>query len=76
MTNQQQRVLTHLQSKGSINPLESLMDLSVYRLSDVIYVLRTKYDYDIQTNMTKSLNRFKEKVSYATYVYKGVKDGN
>ena len=74
MTNQQQRVLAHLQSKGSINPLDSLIELSVYRLSDVIFKLREHYD--IQTKMTKSLNRFKEKVSYATYVYKGVKDGN
>lgn len=71
MTPQQQRVLNYLQEKGSINPLTSLMELSVYRLSDVIYKLREHYE--IETKMTTSLNRYKEKCTYATYVFKGVK---
>ena len=72
MSPQQTRVLKYLKLKGSINPLESLMDLSVYRLSDVIYVLRTEYDIKIKTVMTKSVNRFNENVSYATYKLIGV----
>ncbi len=72
MTPQQKRVLTHLQTKGSIQTLEAWTDLGIYRLSDVVYKIK-KQGYDIETKMTKSYNRFKEKVSFATYVYKGAK---
>ncbi len=72
MTNQQTRVLTYLKKHKKINPLQSLMELSVYRLSDVIHVLRKEYDMDIKTVMTRSMNRFKEPVRYATYELKGV----
>lgn len=71
MTPQQKRVLTYLQEKGSIDPLTSLIELSVYRLSDVIFKLRESHNID--TKMTKSKNRFNEPVSYATYIYKGEK---
>lgn len=69
--NQQDRVLNYLKQNGSINPLVSLMELSVYRLSDVIFKLRENHNID--TKMTKSTNRFNEPVSYATYIYKGEK---
>ncbi len=72
MTPQMQRVLTHLKENGSIEPLVALNKLGIYRLSDVIFKLRE--DYNIETKMTKSLNKFQEKVNYATYVYKGVKN--
>lgn len=71
MTPQQKRVLEYLKQNGSINPLSSLMELSVYRLSDVIYKLRELHNID--TKMTKSKNRFNEPVGYATYIYKGEK---
>lgn len=71
MTPQQERVLEYLKQNGSINPLASLMELSVYRLSDVIFVLRKNHNID--TKMTKSKNRFNESISYATYIYKGKK---
>ena len=70
---QQQRVLNYLKENGSINPLVSLMELSVYRLSDTIFKLRE--NHNIETKMTKTTNRFSEPVSYATYVYKGEKNG-
>lgn len=72
MTPQQERVLEYLKQNGRINPLSSLMELSVYRLSDVIYKLRESHNID--TKMTKSTNRFNEPVSYATYIYKGEKN--
>lgn len=72
MTPQQERVLEYLKQNGSINPLASLMELSVYRLSDVIFVLRKNHNID--TKMTKSKNRFNESISYATYIYKGEKN--
>ena len=49
------------------------MELSVYRLSDTIYKLRE--NHNIETKMTKTTNRFSEPISYATYVYKGQKNG-
>ena len=71
MTPQQTRVLKHLQVKGTIQPLEAWTDLGIYRLSDVIYKLREFYN--IETKPTSTLNRYKEKVSYATYIFKGAK---
>jgi len=71
MTPQQKRVLEYLKQNGSINPLVSLMELSVYRLSDVIFKLRE--NHKIETKMTKTTNRFSEPVSYATYIYRGEK---
>lgn len=68
---QQDRVLTYLKENGSINPLVSLMELSVYRLSDVVFKLRE--NHNIETKMTKANNRFNGPVSYATYIYKGEK---
>lgn len=68
---QQDRVLNYLKQNGRINPLISLMELSVYRLSDVIFKLRE--NHNIETKMTKVTNRFNEPVSYATYIYKGEK---
>lgn len=68
---QQDRVLNYLKQNGSINPLVSLMGLSVYRLSDVIFKLRE--NHNIETKMTKTTNRFSEPVSYATYTYRGEK---
>ena len=66
MAPQQKRVLEYLKQNGNINPLSSLMELSVYRLSDVIFVLRKNHNID--TKMNKSKNRFNESISYATYI--------
>jgi hypothetical protein len=71
LTPQQQRVLNYMKENGSINPLQSLMDCSVYRLSDVIYKLREHFKID--TKMTTSKNKYNEDCKYATYVFKGVK---
>lgn len=68
---QQERVLNYLKQNGSISPLVSLMELSVYRLSYVIFKLRE--NHNIETKMTKTTNRFSEPVSYATYIYRGEK---
>ena len=44
--NQQDRVLNYLKQNGSINPLISLMELSVYRLSDTIFKLRENHNIE------------------------------
>lgn len=73
MTPQQKRVLKHLEKHGSIEPLVALSQLGIYRLSDVIFKLRTEHNIEIETKMTNGLNRFQERVKFATYVLKGIK---
>ena len=68
---QQQRVLTHLQKHGTIQPLQAWTDLGIYRLSDVIFKLREHHN--IITKQTKSFNKYQEVVKFATYEYIGVK---
>jgi len=68
MTPQSKRLLEHLKAKGKIAPLEALNDLGIYRLADTVYKLRA-LGYDIKTKQTKSFNRFKERVQFATYIY-------
>jgi len=68
MTNQCKRLLKHLEANGSITPLEALAELSIYRLSDTVFKLRN-LGYDIKTVQTKSYNKYKELVQFATYVY-------
>ena len=70
LTPQQERVLNHLKKNKTIQPLEAWVELGIYRLSDVIFKLRTVHDINIETKPTTTLNRFKEKVSFATYVLK------
>jgi len=69
MQPQCKRILNHLETNGKVTPLEALADLGVYRLSSVIFRLR-KLGYDIKTVQTKSYNKFKERVQFATYVLK------
>ena len=66
---QKQLVLEWLQKNGSITPLEALSKLGVYRLSDVIFKLREKFE--IETVKQVGVNRFNEPVRYAKYVYLG-----
>lgn len=68
---QQVRLLKHLQTKGSITPIDSWHILGIYRLSGVINRLREQYE--IKTEVLKSSNRFGESVNFAKYIYVGVK---
>ena len=62
---QKQLVLRHLQTRGSITPLEALGTYSIYRLASIIQRLR-KDGHDIITNIKRSvLNR-----PYASYELK------
>ena len=69
-TPQQNRVYSYLKENKKIDPLTALSQLGVYRLSDVIFKLRTEHNIEIETKMTKSLNKYQETVKYATYVLK------
>jgi hypothetical protein len=60
------RVLSHLKSKGKIQPLEAWRDLGIYRLSAVIYELRQE-GYKIATKRVEVVNRFGESAFIAEY---------
>jgi len=69
-TKQQLRALAYMQVYGSITPLEAMNELGIYRLSDVIFKLRDRYE--IKTERVTTLNRYEEKISYGKYVLIGV----
>lgn len=62
-----ERVLAHLKSKGTLQPLEAWRDLGIYRLSAVIYDLRQE-GYEIATKRLEVTNRFGETAHIAQYV--------
>ena len=64
---QAERVASYMTQFGSITRAEALMDLGIANLPAVIETMRHKYDMDIVTEEVKSLNRFKEKITYARY---------
>lgn len=66
---QKQRVLSYLQSYGSITGLEAFGELGLYRLADVIFKLRQD-GYDIETVYENKKNKWGEDVKYARYKLK------
>ena len=63
---QQDIVLAHLKSKGSITPMEAIHLYSITRLSDVIFKL-IKKGYHIISTITNDINKFGKPCRYATY---------
>ena len=61
-----ERILKYMRDFGSINPMQALDDLSVFRLASRITDLR-KDGYKISRRMVTGRNRYGEKVSYAEY---------
>ena len=62
---QQDIVLAHLKSKGSITPMEAIHLYSITRLSDVIFKL-IKKGYHIISTITNDINKFGKPCRYAT----------
>ena len=60
------RVLSHLKSKRTIQPLEAWRDLGIYRLSAIIYDLRQE-GHKITTKRIEVVNRFGEVAFIAEY---------
>jgi len=63
---QEQRVLRHLEDKGTITTWEAFMEYGITRLSGKIYELRQK-GYDIQGDLVGNVNRYGEKVRFMEY---------
>ena len=61
-----ERILKYMHDFGSINPMQALDDLGVFRLASRITDLR-KGGYKISRRMVSGKNKYGEKVSYAEY---------
>lgn len=62
-----ERVVEYMTHFGSITRAEALMDLGIANLPAVIDDLRHKKGVDIITEEVETLNRFKQKITYARY---------
>lgn len=69
---QKARVMMYLMRFGSITPLDAMREFGIMRLAAVIFELRD--DYEIETKMEESMNRFGEPVQYARYTLIGEKE--
>lgn len=63
---QKERLLSFLRKNGTINPLQSWVDLGIYRLSAQIFVLRGE-NHNIVTNLVKVKNKYGEECRVAEY---------
>ena len=69
---QSRAILEHLQKKGSITSMEAFSLYGATRISSIIFSLRK--NYDIETLMCETTNRYGEETRYGKFVYKGVLD--
>lgn len=67
---QSHAILEHLQTKGSITSMEAFSMYGATRISSIIFSLRKQYDID--TVMCETTNRYGEECRYGKFVYKGV----
>lgn len=65
-TTQNERVLRHLETFGSITPIEALSEYGIMRLASRISDLK-KDGYQITKELKKHVNRFGEPTHYAKY---------
>ena len=61
------KVLEHLQTKGSITSLEAIENYGATRLSAIIFNLKKK-GYKIKTENINFTDRFGDRTHYAKYV--------
>jgi hypothetical protein len=66
LDNQKKKILRHLRTFGSIDPIQALQEYGILRLAARINDLRQEYEID--THLVSTINRFGEPVRYARYV--------
>ena len=66
MKTQNERLLAYLKKGKTINPLESWVELGIYRLSDTIFRLRNE-GFNIETEKLTVKNKFGENCTVANY---------
>jgi hypothetical protein len=66
MDSQCDKIINHLRRFGSIDPMQALQEYGVLRLAARINNLRD--EYEIETHLVETINRFGDPVRYARYV--------
>ena len=66
INSQKKKILRHLETFGSIDPVQALQEYGVFRLAARIEELRQ--EHNIETHLVKTINRFGEEVRYGRYV--------
>ena len=73
MSNQKERVLSYVRTKGSITPREADNTYSITRLAAVIFDLK-ELGHKFDSIIMKGKNKFDVPCTWAKYVYKGQKN--
>ena len=73
MSNQKERVLSYVRTKGSITHREAEDTYSITRLAAVIFDLK-ELGHKFDTIIMKGKNKFDVPCTWAKYVYKGQKN--
>lgn len=60
------KILRHLQTYGTITPMEALQEYSCFRLGARVHDLK-RLGYPVKTEMVTDKNRFGEATHYARY---------
>tara|TARA_Y100000114_G_C11682828_1_gene289453 strand:- start:385 stop:600 length:216 start_codon:yes stop_codon:yes gene_type:complete len=63
---QKERIIRHLNDKGSITALQAMKDYGIMRLTSRICELKDE-GYNIKSEFVSSKNRYNEPVSYSKY---------
>ena len=61
-----ERVLQYLKENGSITSWEAIKELGCTRLSE--YIRQLRYEYNIASQIQKTVNRYGDKIHYAKYI--------
>lgn len=69
-----QAVLRHLQENGNITSWEAIKEYGATRLSAIIFVLRHKYNMEIENEWIDFTDRFGNKSRYVKYTINKDKD--
>lgn len=64
---QKKKILRHLETFGSIDPVQALQEYGIHRLAARIDELR-RDDWEIDTHIVSTINRFGDEVRYGRYV--------
>lgn len=72
---QNEKILNHLQTVGSITPIDALREYGIMRLASRISDLK-RDGYPISVKMETAKNRNGEPVRYARYSLGGMDNGN
>ena len=68
---QSHALLEHMRTKGGITSMEAFELYGITRISSLIFSLRK--NYDIETVMISTTNRFGEPCHYGKFFYRGEK---